>query len=150
MWGPGWGDVTKKIYDPHEKTGQWESGRICHSTTSPSSYIAESESGSIHRRNRQFIRSAKRDSILEDRHDQPPITDANTSQKEPHTNVNVPSPHRTLQSESSTHPCQRIIPEERTPSVLVKQPTTESHTSRPIPEPRRSRHCINTPQRLDF
>ena len=68
----------QKVYIQQEKTCLWELGMICRSATSPSSYIVESESGSIHRRNRQFIRSAKRDSMLEDSHDQELITNANT------------------------------------------------------------------------
>ena len=143
----------QKVYVQHEKTRLWEPGMIRHHDTNPGSYIVESESSIIHRRNIQFIRPAKRDSILKDRYDQPPVTDANASQKEPQTSVSIPLLHHTRQSGSSTYPSQIMIPEEQTPPVLKKQPTTESliiRHYRPIPKPRRSMCCIKTPQRLDL
>ena len=145
--------ASQKVYVQHKKRWQREPGMIHNSGTSPRSYIVESENGSIHGRNRQFIRLAKRDSILDDRHDQLPIIDANASQKEPHTIVDVPSLHHTLQSRSLTDLSQIMIPEEQTPPIMVKQLTTQFYTSRPyrpIPEPRRFQHCIKIPQRLDL
>ena len=62
---------------------------ICHPATSLRSYIVESASGSIHRRKveeRQLIRPVKRDSILEHRHDQPPMQ---THHKNNHTPLSM-------------------------------------------------------------
>ena len=61
-----------------------------HYDASPRLYIVEYESGGIHRRNWQFIKPAKRDSIFKDIYDQPPVTDVNALQKELHTSVSVP------------------------------------------------------------
>ena len=136
----------QKVSVQHEKTRLWEPGMIRHHDTHPRSYIVESESGNIHRRNRQYIRPAKGDPIRNN-DDQPPTTEA------AYNSTSTPLLQYTQQSSSVTEPNQVIIPEEQAQPMLVKQPTSESPISRhyrPVPKPRRSMRCVKIPQRLDL